>query len=214
MADDNKIKLTYFPVRGRGEAIRLLLKATGVSHSDEATQDWMALKPKMVFGQVPFMEHKDFNLNQSMAILRYVARETGTYGSNNKEAGLIDMIMDGEEEWRAHYVSIIYSRPPFSNYTEDIKEYINSYLPTQFPIFEKLLVSNHGGSTWFVGEKMSCIDCLMFEILDIHEILAPGCLNGYPHLKAFRERFAAIPAIADHIQHHRQKRVNGNGKGQ
>jgi len=127
---------------------------------------------------------------------------------------VIDMIMDGEEEWRIRYSSINYSLPPFNNYENDVKDYVATYLPSQLKIFEGLLQNNNHGKGWFVGQQMSCVDCLMFEMLDIHEILSHGCLEKYPLLNAFRKRFMEIPSIADYIKNRRKTRINGNGKGQ
>lgn len=52
--------------------------SSGTPYVNVVVQNWPELKPKMVFGQVPYLKHGDYELNQSMAILRYIARLTGT----------------------------------------------------------------------------------------------------------------------------------------
>ena len=44
---DHHVKLVYFPVRGRGELLRLLLHAAGVDYEEEAVtfEEWPARKP-------------------------------------------------------------------------------------------------------------------------------------------------------------------------
>lgn len=115
------------------------------------------MKKTLLFGQVkdssminhfklPYLEHKHMKMSQSMAILRYVARNTGfeflnlkfydmlfqftefsrityllgTYGQNDDESSLIDMYIDGEEDWRNRYTDIMYGKAPYSNYVNSV----------------------------------------------------------------------------------------------
>jgi len=211
-----KGQLLYFGIRGRGEPIRLLCEATGVGYSDEVMTDWKALKATMAFGQVPyFVDHSNgLKLVQSMAILRYIGRETGTYGDNSVEAALIDMIIDGEEEWKLEYIKMIYSKPPNTNFEHDSVEYINNVLPAKLAIFERLLKENNGGDGFFVGKKFSILEPVMFEMLDVQVALSPNCLDSFPLLKSYRERIGNHGRIAEYIKSGRRKpNINGNGKG-
>lgn len=54
----------------------------------------------------------------------------------------------------------------------------------------------------------------MFDLLDNHLILAPGCLDNFQKLKAFHGRMASREKIASYRQTDAFKnmRVNGNGK--
>merc|ERR1719454_2332371 len=80
-ASSDKIKLTYFGAHGRGEAIRLILKAGGVDFEDERLDfpAWGKLKsdpesvPSQLFGSLPVLTHGDFKLGQSRAVQTYAA---------------------------------------------------------------------------------------------------------------------------------------------
>ena len=54
----------------------------------------------------------------------------------------------------------------------------------------------------------------MFDLLDIHLVLAPGCLEEFPLLKAFHARMAARDGIAKYRQTEgfKTRNINGNGK--
>jgi len=207
-----EITLHYFTIRGKGEAVRLLLEVTGTPYK-EALPKWPDHKPNCVFGQLPEIIDGDIALYQSMAIYRHIARRTNTYGKNIKETAIIDMIIEGESEWRNEYTNINYSEGGFKDYYNDIKEYLSKYVPGRLTIFEKILASNNGGHGWFVGNEMSAADPIMYEMLDIHHTLSPSCLDGFALLKAFRERFEVLPKVIDYIKHKRHTKINGNDKG-
>jgi glutathione S-transferase len=204
-------QLTYFRIRGRAMHIRYLcldncLKL--IVHFVDVTGDWPKIKRTTTFGQLPVFKDGDFELVQSNAILRYLARKHGLYGSNDKEASLIDMINDQQEDVRSAYVRMIYN-----NYDEGKAPFIAS-LATSLPLFEKVLTSNNGGQGFFVGSKISFVDYTVFDLLDNLQTLSPGVLDAYPHLKSFHARMSARPPIASYRQSDEfiKMPINGNGK--
>uniref|UniRef100_A0A7N5JPY5 glutathione transferase n=1 Tax=Ailuropoda melanoleuca TaxID=9646 RepID=A0A7N5JPY5_AILME len=110
--------LTYFPVRGRGEAIRMLLADQGQEWTEDVVNGeiWKKgdLKKLCAFGQLPRFQDGNFILHQSNAILRHLARNHGLYGEDAKEAALLDMVNDGVEDLRNKYARLIYQ-----NYESD-----------------------------------------------------------------------------------------------
>ncbi|KAH9504699.1 hypothetical protein Btru_062596, partial [Bulinus truncatus] len=206
-----KYQLIYFNVKGRGEAIRLLLKDNSipfeeVSCGDNWQKEW---KPQMQFGQVPAFKDNDLQLVQTNAILRHLARKHGLYGNTDEEASLIDMINDGIEDLRVKYLNLIYR-----NYENGKDSYIAD-LPNQLQPFEKLLSSNGADkSGCCVGNKRSFADYNLFDLLDIHQVLSPKCLEDFPTLKAYYHHYLARPGIADHRESEsfKQMPINGNGK--
>ncbi|KAJ3113173.1 hypothetical protein HDU96_003707 [Phlyctochytrium bullatum] len=92
------LKLTYFPIRGLGELIRLMLAASGADWTEEKP-DWPASKAIMPFGQVPLLtEYEDgvevFRISQSKAIERYLAHKYGLGGSNPREQALLESVYE------------------------------------------------------------------------------------------------------------------------
>jgi len=208
-------KLTYFPVRGRAQALRYMCIDHGftldehvvpIDHSP--TGEWAKMKCQCIFGQLPKFEDGAFALYQSNAILRYVARAHDMYGKDDKERAVIDMINDSQEDLRLTYLRLIYQQ-----YDAEKDNYIKS-LPEKLVPFEKTLTANHGGSGFFVGTKISFLDYNMFDLLDNLLLLAPHCLDTTPHLKGFHGRIAAHDKLAKYRQSaaFKSMQVNGNGK--
>ncbi|XP_055889864.1 glutathione S-transferase P 1-like isoform X2 [Biomphalaria glabrata] len=206
-----KYQLIYFNVRGRGEAIRTLLKDNGIDYEEiNCGNNWQKeWKPQMQFGQTPALRDNDFLLVQSNAILRHLARKHGLYGDTEEEAALIDMINDGVEDLRSKYVNLIYR-----NYENGKDEYIAD-LPNQLQPFEKLLSSNGADrSGCCVGTKRSFADYNLSDLLDVHVVLAPKCLEDFPTLKAYYQQYLARPGILEYreTEAFKQRPINGNGK--
>lgn len=203
-------KLTYFPVRGLGENIRLLCADNGLPLTDVAVQgeQWAELKPKCAFGQLPMFHDGDLELVQSYAILRYLARKHGLYGSNDLEATLIDLVTDGQHDFRMKYVKLIYQ-----NYEAGKEDFIKE-LPAELEKFEKLLKRNNDGNGFFVGNKISFADYAVYDILCSQLVLVPGCLDAFPLLKAFHARIDTRPGIQQYHQSegYLKRPINGNGK--
>eukprot|EP00028_Trichosphaerium_sp_Am-I-7-wt_P010487 CAMPEP_0168523450 /NCGR_PEP_ID=MMETSP0405-20121227/9991_1 /TAXON_ID=498012 /ORGANISM="Trichosphaerium sp, Strain Am-I-7 wt" /LENGTH=199 /DNA_ID=CAMNT_0008545327 /DNA_START=31 /DNA_END=626 /DNA_ORIENTATION=+ len=91
-------KLSYFNGRGRADTIRYVFAAAKQEFTDDRVADWPAFKPKTPFGQMPVLEvtadGKTQMFGESGAILRYVAREFGFYGSSNLDGLKIDQYVE------------------------------------------------------------------------------------------------------------------------
>ena len=62
--------------------------------------------------------------------------------------------------------------------------------------------------------QMSFVDYNLFELLEIHLVLSPGCLDAFPTLKAYRDKMAARPKIVAYreTEGFKTRPINGNGK--
>lgn len=97
-----KLKLFYFNIPGKGEAIRLACAYGGVPlddfrmHSDDFHE--LKVSGKLAFGQVPALEvNGESMLFQSAAIMRYIGKLAGLYPTDDDlYAAKIDMIVDQE----------------------------------------------------------------------------------------------------------------------
>lgn len=204
------LKFVYFAVRGRGQAFKYMCEDNGIAYEEEIVNfnDWPARKPNTVLGQLPIVFDGDFQIGQSNAILRYAARKHGLYGKDDKEAALIDMLNDQQEDCRVAYLGMIYKA-----YETEKDSFIKG-LPDKLTVFEKMLGKNHGGSGYFVGAKPSFVDYTIFDLLDNFVVLTSPCLDSFPLLKAFHARMAAKDKIAKHraSEAFQKMPINGNGK--
>ena len=58
------------------------------------------------------------------------------------------------------------------------------------------------------------MDYNLFDLLEIHLLLAPGCLDAFPTLQAYRDKMAARPKISAYRQTEgfKTRAINGNNK--
>ncbi|XP_041120530.1 glutathione S-transferase P [Polyodon spathula] len=202
--------ITYFDVRGRCEMMRMLLADQGQEWKENVIpfDIWMKgdLKATCVFGQLPKFEDGNFALYQSNAILRYLARAHGLYGKDDKQAALIDMMNDSCEDLRLKYARMIYQ-----DYENGKAKYIED-LPGDLSKFEKILSDNKGG--FLVGDQISFADYNLLDLLLIHQVLSPECIDSFPALKSYAERLSARPKMKAFLESdaHKSRPINGNGK--
>ncbi|XP_073540527.1 glutathione S-transferase P 1 [Phyllobates terribilis] len=205
-------KIIYFDVRGRCEAMRMLMADQGAEWKEEVVtfDTWQKgeLKSKAVFGQLPGFKDGDLTLYQSNAILRHLARNHDLYGKNPRQATLIDMVNDGVEDLRLKYIRLIYQ-----NYENGKADYIKA-LPTELGHFERLLASNDEGKSFIVGGEISFADYNLVDVLRNHLVLAPDCLSGSPLLSAYVKRISGRPKLETYLSSdaHKNRPINGNGK--
>ncbi|XP_048450683.1 glutathione S-transferase P [Rhincodon typus] len=213
--------ITYFPVRGRCSAMRMLLADQGQAWKEEVIgmDEWskISLKKSCVFGQLPKFQDGSFELFQSNAILRHLARQHGLYGKDSTEAALIDMANDGVEDLRIKYAILIY------------KEYVSYSRPRKFLQVTSGLSATRFRSAFIqpVPAKMrytvptecvsSCISYADYNLVDMLsnlEVLSPGCLNVTPVLKAYHDRVLSRPKLKAYLESdaHKKLPINGNGK--
>ncbi|KAL0973665.1 hypothetical protein UPYG_G00208080 [Umbra pygmaea] len=202
--------ITYFPVRGRCSAMKILLSDKDQVWKENLVEiaDWMKgdLKKSCVFGQLPKFEDGDLVLFQSNAILRHLGRNHDAYGKNNREASLIDMMADGVEDLRTKYLKMIYQ-----DYDNGKDPYIKD-LPNHLDKFEAVLVKNKTG--FLVGNQPSFADYCLFDLMLNQLVLCPTCLDTFPSLKSFVEKMKSRPKVKAFLESDGYKKlpINGNGK--
>jgi len=143
------------------------------------------------FGQLPIIDFDGFQLVQSKAIIRYIARLKGLYGCDAKEGALCDMISEALTD-----VNVLASAWFYS--TEDKRPVVEanyeSVLPSWLAYFENLLKTSHHKS-YFVGDRLTYADILVFDWLDKKNL----DLSNFPLLANFRIYMASRPKIAKYL---------------
>ncbi|XP_044234384.3 glutathione S-transferase P isoform X3 [Ursus arctos] len=213
--------------------MRMLLADQGQSWKEEVVtkETWLQgpLKASCLYGQLPKFQDGDLTLYQSNAILRHLGRSlaawpvssvsgvgacillsccSGLYGKDQREAALLDVVNDGVEDLRCKYVMLIYT-----NYEAGKEEYLKA-LPGYLKPFETLLSQNEGGQAFIVGDQISFADYNLLDLLLIHQVLAPSCLDSLPLLSAYVARLSARPKLKAFLAslEHVNRPINGNGK--
>ena len=198
------VRLTYFKGRGLAEQIRFMLADTGTQYEERTITtpllQQLRQDGELFFQQLPLLEIDGLKLVQSGAIMRYLGRKHGMYGSSESEAYQCDMIADGLADLRKSFTS-------FDNYRlrkKDEAAYVAqvaALLPRYLRPLEEMLKTNNGGEKtgFLLGEKITYTDVSLLEVLEHVKETFPDLLEKeYPYLSAFRERTLDRPGLKAH----------------
>ncbi|NMO22181.1 glutathione S-transferase [Pyxidicoccus fallax] len=202
-------RLSYFHARGLAEKIRLLLAEAGVEYeyrdlglydakAKVKTPEFEAIKATgiLAFDKVPLWEETDgFCVVQSKAVLRHIARTRNLFGANDREATACDMIIDSVEEVSARALGLTSLDP--DQLSEQLPLVLGEELPNWLRMFERFIAKNHGGEGFFVGDRVSVADTMVFGMLEM--LVDNGLMEvieSYPRLRAFFTRMQQRPNIA------------------
>lgn len=198
-------ELLYFPLRGRGEQVRLMfaLKDVPVTEVTVPPPSWPTVKPTTPFGQIPVLTERgdegEIVIPESGAILRHLARRFDMYGDTARQRAMCDALADLIATHRAKLAPVAYAA--FFHTTPEVIAKFWEEVPHTLELLEKV----HSRSTapaagWFIGEKLTFADVTTFDFLDAVQGLKPEVLDSCPGLKGFVERFRALPTIAPFLK--------------
>ncbi len=194
-------RLHYFPIRGRGEQIRVLLAALDVSYENVhvAGEKFGAMRAEgpatLNYLALPMLEDGDLRLVQGPAIMAYIGRTHGAAPTDPKEAARADSITLGAEDLRMKYFGLF-----GDGAAEKQKEFLDGAWGSRWlPAFEYLLESN-GSNEHFVGNAFTFADAAVWDVLNAMVSFIDGAtLDAVPRVKAFYDAFAARPSVATYL---------------
>ena len=185
------MKLYYFPLYARGEAIRMTLAHSNTSYVEENPSGplfgagWAALKPKMPSGQMPVLELENgMKLHQSQPILRYLGKVHGYYPTDALDAFKIDAILEDFAEAQIGFPFMEMFGKPVG--VDQLKEMEMSQEKV-FVLLTKILNQNKG-SKFLAGDKLSIADFQAFSWATSYALN----LNGDPKQKHVYEALNAL----------------------
>uniref|UniRef100_A0A5F9CEG5 Glutathione S-transferase n=1 Tax=Oryctolagus cuniculus TaxID=9986 RepID=A0A5F9CEG5_RABIT len=197
------LTLGYWDIRGLAHAIRLLLEYTDTSYEEKRytmgdapnydRSQWLSEKFKLGldFPNLPYLIDGTHKLTQSNAIMRYLARKHGLCGETEEERIRVDILENQAMDVSNQLAEVCYS-PDF----EKLKpEYLKG-LPETMKHFSQFL----GSRPWFAGDKLTFVDFLAYDILDLHRVFEPRSLDAFPNLKDFVARFEGLEKISAHMK--------------
>ena len=157
------MKLHYFDIYAKAEAIRMTLTHAKVEFEDHRMQfaDMPAIKPECEFGQVPLLEHDGKKMNQSNSILRYLGKLYGYYPADVYEQFLVDSAIDAVEDLYTKLVRHHFEKDEERKKT--LQEEATKYLQVVLTAFEKRLQSNTT-QKHLVGDKLTVADIAFFAL--------------------------------------------------
>ncbi|XP_072212172.1 LOW QUALITY PROTEIN: glutathione S-transferase 2-like [Excalfactoria chinensis] len=196
------LTLGYWDIRGLAQAIRLLLEYTDTPYKERQykagpapdfdVSDWTNEKEKLGldFPNLPYLIDGNTKLTQSNAILRYIARKHNMCGETEVEKQHVDMLENHLMDLRMAFARLCYS-PDF----EKLKPTYLEQLPGKLRQLSRYLGSRH----WFVGNKLTYIDFLAYDVLDQQRMFVPDCPELQGNLSQFLQRFEALDRISSYM---------------
>jgi glutathione S-transferase len=199
------IVLAYWDIRGLAQPIRLLLEHVGAEWEDKYyvsvvkpgpiydKSSWFSVKEKLglPFPNLPYLIDGDLKLVQSNAILRYLARKFGLLGKTEEEIIRVDVIENEICDFRSEFVPMCYS-PDFDKL---LPGYLET-LPGKLKRFSDFL----GDHKFFAGENLTHVDFLVYEMLDQHKLLEPGCLDPFGNLQNFIRSIESLENVSSYLK--------------
>ncbi|XP_036128358.1 glutathione S-transferase Mu 1-like [Molossus molossus] len=195
--------LGYWDIRGLAHAIRLLLEYTDSSYEEKKytmgdapdfdRSQWLSEKFKLGldFPNLPYLIDGAHRLTQSNAILRYIARKHNLCGETEEEKIRVDILENEIMDIRMYHIRTCYS-PDY----EKVKPEFLKVLPEKMKLFSQFL----GKRSWFAGDKLTYVDFLAYDLLDIMRMFEPKCLDVFSNLKDFLVRFEGLKKISAYMK--------------
>ncbi|XP_010587853.2 glutathione S-transferase Mu 1-like [Loxodonta africana] len=195
--------LGYWDIRGLGHVIRLLLEYTDSNYEEKRytigdapdydRSHWLNEKFKLGldFPNLPYLIDGPHKLTQSNAILHYIARKHNLCGETEEEKIRMDILENQVVDTRMSFVMLCYN-PDF----EKLKPQYLEELPDKMRLFSEFL----GQRPWFAGDKITFVDFLAYDVLDLNRIFDPKCLDAFPNLKDFMAHFEGLKRISAYMK--------------
>ncbi|XP_075400990.1 hematopoietic prostaglandin D synthase [Tenrec ecaudatus] len=187
-------KLTYFNMRGRAEIIRYIFAYLDKKYEDHRIEqaDWPQIKSTLPFGKIPVLEVDGLALHQSLAIARYLTKNTDLAGKTELEQCQVDAVVDTLDDFMSCF--------PWGEKNQDIKEKMfNELLTHDAPNLLQDLDKYLGEKEWFVGNFVTWADFYWDICSTTLLVFKPDLLDTHPRLVTLQKKVQAIPAIADWI---------------
>jgi len=187
--------LEYFAYRALSEHLKLLLEATAtpydyICHWNPSFMGVIRYRDYAPHGQLPMLTDPalGFQLVESSAIFRHLARTTGLAGQTPAETARIDMLCELAEDVRTN--------SDWKGEDRYLKAAERAVTDAAAPA-----AAAGGGDAivpprCLVGEALSAADIWMFWALHYITDTEPARLEPYPELRQFHAAFLALPAVS------------------
>ena len=193
-------KISYFPARGRADPLRMMHAAVGAPFVDNSVtgENWPAYKATLPFGQMPTYEDEEGILMvQSRAIMNYVARKHGLYGSTAVESYMVDAVMECLADLNpAQLYGAL--RLPEEEKKAALTNFRDEIAPKHFKCLDAFV--SKSPSTTFVVSDLSMADCgivAIFEFLGASDLIS---FDDYPRLKAVYDAACAHEKLGAYLK--------------
>eukprot|EP00932_Pfiesteria_piscicida_P006002 SRR837773.15921.p1 GENE.SRR837773.15921~~SRR837773.15921.p1 ORF type:complete len:247 (-),score=96.04 SRR837773.15921:83-781(-) len=203
-----KTTLVYWDIRGLAQPIRFALEHAGCDYEDvrldagdpnseSYKKAWFDVKPTLGldFPNLPYLLDGDVSIVQSGAILRHLCRKhgLGPKGDDLAAAARADFLLEQLGDFDGSLTGMCYR-----GHDDGGKErWIEGVMLPALRQFEAVLAAS--GQPFLCGDAPGAADFKGYEDFDKCRLLSAGCLDQFPALKAYVERFETLPRIAAYL---------------
>jgi len=205
-------ELGYWNIRGLANPIRYLLEHVGQKYE---FKDWFQApapgwrggdkyKMNLEFPNLPYYIDGNVRLTQSNAILRYLARKHDMTAKTEEELQQQDVIDGVLGDIRGATSNLVYRS---ENFEEDKIKFRSDTLE---PLVKELN-GKLAGKDYLVGNRLTYNDFILFEVLDVQQMMFANLLDQFPNLKSFHSRIKNLKGVKEFLQSDRNPtQINGS----
>jgi len=206
----SKPKLTYFPLAGRGEPIRLTFYIGGIDFEDHrlSFQDFGIKKGEGAFpyGSIPVLEVNGKDYAQSNALLRYAGKLAKLYPTDSVEALKVDELLDAVEDISPKFFSALTERDEQAK-KEKVSQLVDTALPGWFGNVEKRL-EKFGKGSHAVGDHLTIADLKIAAFFNgilngTFSFVPAALLDKYPKVKGVITNTYSHPKVKEWTEKHK-----------
>ncbi len=194
-----KPQLIYFDIRGRAEAIRLLLEDVACEYEDIRVpqDDWSAIRPTTPFGRVPVYREGEMEVPETYAIINYLGRKFGLLGGDESSRVRCDVAVEALRDY-GNRIAVVFGAKS-SGSDDGRREFIQDELPERLSALQNFYISNSVGNEYWAGESVTVADYVAFYFIEGVRDQFPKALAHFEGLAAFHMEFASRPRIRDYL---------------
>eukprot|EP00008_Paramoeba_atlantica_P003081 CAMPEP_0201489716 /NCGR_PEP_ID=MMETSP0151_2-20130828/23419_1 /ASSEMBLY_ACC=CAM_ASM_000257 /TAXON_ID=200890 /ORGANISM="Paramoeba atlantica, Strain 621/1 / CCAP 1560/9" /LENGTH=237 /DNA_ID=CAMNT_0047875399 /DNA_START=37 /DNA_END=750 /DNA_ORIENTATION=+ len=218
MAQENKIRIGYWKIRGLAAPLRMIMVYLGKDFDDVMYElqgspgnwdgtAWFAkdkpdLLKKNPLMNLPYVIDGETVITQSNACFLYLGRKFNLNGKNEDEIAKNDQCLCEVMDLRNDAVRLFYS--PQSVYDADVEKYFEGSLVKHLEKFERWLESQK--TDFLVSNEPTVSDFHLFELLQQNEELAQSlgkttAFKGkFPYLTNYYQKFGDLPGIKKYYE--------------
>lgn len=187
-----KLVLTYWPLRGLCQPIMWMLEYAGMDYELRLMtdyQEWLKEKASIPldYPNLPHILDGDIRMSESAAISKYLAKKCNLMPETDEEIRNADMTEGALTDFKMLFFRLMFNE----NYDTE-KEEFPAKFKAKLTFFEKILAKQ----PWLVGNKMTWLDFILYETLDVNSMFVPGLLDDFPKAQAFKSKIDSMDKIA------------------
>nr|XP_039274706.1 glutathione S-transferase Mu 4-like [Styela clava] len=204
-----KMKLGYWDIRGRVEAIRYALEYAGAEYEEKLytmgadpphdRKEWILdkevlRKQGLIFSNLPYLFDGNVKMTESMAILKYVCSKYGMMPKDDDQSRATAYNLEGV---MIGFTNTFYGEffvPP-----EQYEEALKTFREKTFPEFVGGAIKIMGDKKWLLSNEITYLDFQFYSLLKKICCLNENCLQPFPRLKKYVGDFEAIPSIKKYL---------------